>query len=522
MEGLLLAQLLEKLGPLPAERGQWRFPDHDTFVLPVGDGSLWLHPVPPQPHLELREGRSPAGGRPSAFQQLLRARAGGTLLQAEQLKLDRVVILTFAGSEGFVSSPPVRLSVELTGRNANLVLLGEEGTIIGVLREVTADRNRYRQLLPGLPYVPPPPYERTDPRTLGSEEAARLLLGKPLSQLPQTLDGFGPLLLRALAGSAGLDPAETVTEDVLPRVADALGAVLADPAAAVAATADLPLPREQRRLEERRQLEARLRRELEARLRLVRRRLSDTVHLKEAAGRAAELRSQAELLLAFRPAAEPGAVVQLQDFEGRETTIRLEPGLDAVATAEVLFGRARRHERRFETAEQLRPGLEQEAADLEEELAGIGSLGLPELKERTAETVPEDRGRHRTQPGIRVQGPHGFQILIGRNARDNDRVTFGLARSRDVWLHVQGYRGSHVVIRAENREVPCETVLLAAQLAAGHSQAAAAENVHVDWTLRKNVWRPRGEAAGAVHFTVEKTVYVTPVRHGASEQGAQG
>src|SRR5690625_7019932 len=54
--------------------------------------------------------------------------------------------------------------------------------------------------------------------------------------------------------------------------------------------------------------------------------------------------------------------------------------------------------------------------------------------------------------GIRVEGPHGFTILIGRNARDNDAITFGIARSRDIWLHVQGYRGSHVIIRARSEE----------------------------------------------------------------------
>lgn len=150
------------------------------------------------------------------------------------------------------------------------------------------------------------------------------------------------------------------------------------------------------------------------------------------------------------------------------------------------------------------------------------SLPLDELRQLLPAAGSSRSGQHRRQPGIRVEGPHGFTILIGRNARDNDAITFGIARSRDIWLHVQGYRGSHVIIRADNREVPFETVLYAARLAAGHSQAADSDNVPVDYTMRKNVWRPKGAARGAVQFTAQKTVYVTPLVNATRDATAGG
>ena len=104
-------------------------------------------------------------------------------------------------------------------------------------------------------------------------------------------------------------------------------------------------------------------------------------------------------------------------------------------------------------------------------------------------------------------------MLVGRNARENDAITFRMGKSRDVWLHVQGYRGSHVLIQARNREVPFDTVLFAASLAAGHSQARNSENVPVDYTLKKNVWKVKGKPLGAVHFSHQRTVYVDPVRN---------
>ena len=69
-----------------------------------------------------------------------------------------------------------------------------------------------------------------------------------------------------------------------------------------------------------------------------------------------------------------------------------------------------------------------------------------------------------------------------------------------------------MVVRAEGREVPFDTVRFAAELAAGHSEAGQSDNVAVDYALRKDVWRSKGMPAGAVHYTRQRTVFVTPRR----------
>lgn len=521
MEGLLLAQALEQLGPLPQPHGNWRFPDAGTFVLPVGEVSLWLLSVPPKPLLEVRTGRSPSGARGTGFQQLIAARTGGDLLSVTQTKLDRVVRLEFGAGSGFVRTPPVSLVVELTGRNSNLILLDETGRILGVQREVTGSSNRFRQLLPGLSYRPPPEYDRPDPRQLGAEASTRLLLNRPVKDFHRYLDGIGPELTAVLGQLADLPLTHTVTEADLPRLSAALKQVLADPKGAREGALGQGGVIRKRSEDERAALLARLEPVQRRQVALHERRLDDIGRLEQAAEHAAGLREQADLLLAWRPEAEPGSTVSVQDFEGNEVHIQLEPRMDAVKTAEAFYSRARRHEQRYRTALDMAPGLRKELEKAQAELSELPELPLPELRRRAA-LVPARRGQHRTQPGIRVSGPHGFEILIGRNARDNDRVTFGLARSRDVWLHVQGYRGSHVIIRAQNREVPFDTILFAAQLAAGHSQASDSGNVPVDYTLRKNVWRPRGAAAGAVHFSDQKTVFVTPLTHAAPEDTGEG
>lgn len=94
----------------------------------------------------------------------------------------------------------------------------------------------------------------------------------------------------------------------------------------------------------------------------------------------------------------------------------------------------------------------------------------------------------------------GYEIFVGQSARDNDRLTFKVADPQDLWLHVGGTPGSHVVVRNPGGgEVPRAVVKRAAELAAFHSKARAAGgkvNVHVCRAC--DVRKPRGAEPGSV------------------------
>lgn len=96
----------------------------------------------------------------------------------------------------------------------------------------------------------------------------------------------------------------------------------------------------------------------------------------------------------------------------------------------------------------------------------------------------------------------GYEILVGQSARDNDRLTFDVADPQDLWLHVSGMPGSHVVVRNPGSgEVPRPVVKRAAELAAFHSKARAAGgkvNVHVCRAC--DVRKPRGAKSGTVQL----------------------
>ncbi|MCA1589333.1 MAG: NFACT RNA binding domain-containing protein [Acidobacteria bacterium] len=102
-------------------------------------------------------------------------------------------------------------------------------------------------------------------------------------------------------------------------------------------------------------------------------------------------------------------------------------------------------------------------------------------------------------------------MLVGKKAKDNDYLTFRMAKSLDTWMHAADYPGSHVVVRNPNRrEIPQKTLLEAAQLAAFYSQARRHPKAAVHYTQKKFVNKPRGAAPGLVSLASFKTILVEP------------
>ena len=105
----------------------------------------------------------------------------------------------------------------------------------------------------------------------------------------------------------------------------------------------------------------------------------------------------------------------------------------------------------------------------------------------------------------------GFEILVGKKAKDNDFLTFRIAKSLDLWMHAADYPGSHVVVRNPNRkEIPPRTLFEAAQLAAFYSQGKSQPKAAVHYTQKKFVNKPKGAAAGLVSLASFKTILVVP------------
>lgn len=278
-------------------------------------------------------------------------------------------------------------------------------------------------------------------------------------------------------------------------------------------------------------------------------------------GRADLSRRMGEILVAHQAGVPRGAMeVTLPDHaSGSDATIAipLDPALSPAANAERYFKAARRGRR---GALRVTARLQETEAELAQvhawaqraaEASRLETLGVlhqemeatPRLlapRDRAAlagiplDAVEGRRGRKGRSDSTRRQaaGPEprrfvssdGFPILVGRDTEGNDYLTTHLAKSRDIWLHVQGRSGSHVVIRVRNRAngVPRRTLIQAAQLAAYYSQARSDGKVAVDYTLRKYVRKPRKAKPGLVTISQEKTLIVSPDKSLVQKLAAPG
>ncbi|MEN7973627.1 MAG: NFACT RNA binding domain-containing protein [Verrucomicrobiota bacterium] len=107
--------------------------------------------------------------------------------------------------------------------------------------------------------------------------------------------------------------------------------------------------------------------------------------------------------------------------------------------------------------------------------------------------------------------PGGFEALAGKTDADNDLLSLKTAGANDLWFHVRGLPGSHVVLRHPEGEKPGNTTIKqAAAIAAWHSKARNAGTVPVNYTEAKHVGKPRGAKPGSVTIKREKTVKVRP------------
>ena len=118
--------------------------------------------------------------------------------------------------------------------------------------------------------------------------------------------------------------------------------------------------------------------------------------------------------------------------------------------------------------------------------------------------------RQRTAGPRKFRTTSGFQVLVGRNNRQNDQLTLKDADYRDLWLHTQKIHGSHVILRTGGREVDDDTLVEAAKIAAYYSQARESGNVPVDYTQVKHVKKPAGARPGMVIYPTYQTINVTP------------
>ncbi|MEO7021578.1 MAG: NFACT RNA binding domain-containing protein [Ktedonobacteraceae bacterium] len=588
-----------------------------------GGHNRWLnisvHPQLARAHLTARKPTKIAS-EPPAFVMLLRKYLEGTRIEAvEQTRWERVleIIASHPSTPGSEERTRYRLIVEIMGRMSNLILCNEQGLILGSLKHVGADVNRYRVIANNVTYVPPPPQQRffagqslprLEPTTVLAAQLS-IIPGNESTGLPEptgkkvrapakeklwqlltrNLLGFSPLFARE-AVYRTLGESETLLETVQsaetweelawnirelaalydnhqwrPQLVERIP-TLGGPSTPVAFAA-YPLEQyaEQPGMSVRQSpslnvliddyyagaewrdamgsVRAPIKKVLQSQRDRCKRKAEILQKELAATEEAQRYRMYAELLLAHQNEVTQGpSSIELENYfatEGEPAMLKvpLDPRFDAVGNANRLFNKYHKLRRALALIPDQIQQNGAELATLEQLLADLDLAENPAevllvkaevqaakyMRIKSVEKKGKQQSKGKGKPGkggksagpgggvpLHVQGKDGFTILIGKNSRQNEDVTFHHATGNDLWLHARGVPGAHVIIKAGGRAIPQTTIDQAAALAAYYSQARGSTSVLVDYTLQRNVRHMKNGGPGMVIYERETTVHAEP------------
>jgi predicted ribosome quality control (RQC) complex YloA/Tae2 family protein len=434
------------------------------FRLP-GSGYLFISIEPRNPRVylirrKLRE-LEKASGNPTPFALVLRKRLSGAELSSiTQIEDDRILLFNFEATDDREEHVTYSLVAQLTGASSNLFLLDGESVIVDAARETRGDGQQ-----PGDRYQSPPTRSSGDAATLDVRDG----------ELSAYLDAENVAKAKEKEFQSLVAKARNKIKQAITK-------------------------------------HEKLARKLE----------QDLINH----GDPEKWKRFGDLLLAnvgtARRDGENILVTDYFDEAAPEIAVAIDENDSITEAAEKFFRRyTKARNARDEIARRMKEigdelsSLATRTADLEDAIAARDVERISEFAGEQKQTASRNEKRREAAQSSGARSfisSDGFEILVGKKAKDNDFLTFRIAKSLDTWMHAADYPGSHVVVRNPNRkEIPHRTLLEAAQLAAFYSQGKSQLKAAVHYTQKKFVNKPKGAAPGLVSLASFKTLLVEPV-----------
>ncbi|MGB8702167.1 MAG: NFACT RNA binding domain-containing protein [Thermosynechococcaceae cyanobacterium] len=490
--------------------------------------------------------------------QQLRHQLNGLVLVAiaQTSPWERVIDLQFAQRPQ--EAAQWHLYVEVMGKYSNVILTTADQIVVTAAHQVNANQSRIRTIQTGQRYESPPPLTGPTPTLQESLDHWRdrltLIPGPLKTTLVKQYRGLSSMLVLEMLAAADLAPAQTTdtltdtdwmrlfqrwqqwltlleTEQFQPEW-QATGYSVLGWHSGTSAPSVQQLVETYYTQHLQQQTFQQLRHQLLQKLGNV----LDKLQTKAAvftrqmvdATQAEAYRGQADLLMAHLHQWQPGLrQIVLPDFEtGEPHTLALNPERNAVQNAQALYKRHQKLKRSRQHVQPLLDAVQTEIRYLEQVVASVEAIEIfrnPEDLDILAEirdeliqqqywSDPDYRGPSRDKTHFyRYQSPGGWEILIGRNNRQNEQLSFRVASTYDIWLHSQEIAGSHVLLRLEAGTRPdAQDLQFAADLAAYYSRGRHSGQVPVVWTESKNLYKPKGAKPGMAIYKHEQVVWGNP------------
>ena len=515
-----------------------------------------ISPTAPRLHLTSASPENPA--EPPMFCMLLRKHlSGARLANICQIPMERCAEFTFDCIDEMGDPVQKKLIAELMGRTCNLYLLGPDGRIIDCLRRVGLDETAKRPALPGMYYQQPSPIEKEDPLNLEDFEGILTIPGADIvaDRLMDCLGGLSPLVCREAALYACGDTDARVEGMDISAVAEKLKLFFQEHLhhpAPYMYTAPDGTPKQfafcpirqygnytqadsfgelldgfytvRDRKDAMRQKSQTVRKTVQNLCQRLTKKLAIQEKERLESLDRERLRQLGDILTANLYLIQKGqTAVKVQDFYD-ENMAEIEIPLSPILSPQQNAAKFYKDYARMKTAEkeltrQIELG-QQELQYLQSVLDELNRADTDaELEEIRQELqaggyLKADTGKRKMKVAklspMRFESTDGYPIYVGRNNRQNDELTFKLARKDDIWLHASKVHGSHVIIACAGVTPPDDTITQAAQLAAYYGETGGGQNIPVDVVPVKLVKKTPDRKPGMVIYHSHRTVIVNP------------
>lgn len=570
-DGVMMHYVKEEIKSvaLDARVSQIHQPNRDELVIALrtknGNKKLLVSSRANSPRICFTEHSIENPATPPMLCMLLRKRLGGAkLVDVRQIELERIMFLDFIATNELGDKVKLTLCVEIMGKYSNIILIDENDNIVDALKRVDFTMSTQRLVLPNIKYELPPKQDKLCILECSGRDIVEKAINTPAEMrlskaLLSAMQGVSPIITRELEYMVGVDSNRELTViDKLKLIekvdklkeyivsGEKSPTMMIKPEGKPFDISFMDIMQYGEMASKKRFLDfstlldsfyyerdkaERMKVKGQDLLRLCsniqdklcRKIAVQEKELKDSLNRD-KLRKKGDLLQANMYKMVRGqSFIDVEDYydNNKIVRIKLSPTLNPSQNVQKYYKDYRRAKTR---EEMLTVQIAKAKAELQYISAVQESLGRAEsereLTEIRQELVDEGYLKNRNPKGknkaLKLLPPKeytssdGFTIYVGRNNKQNDKLTLKTARNYDMWLHTKDIPGSHVIIVSDNREITDTAILEAASLAAYNSKAKESDNVPVDYTIVKNVSKPSGAKPGMVIYVNNRTVYVTP------------
>ncbi len=498
---------------------------------------------------------------------------GGKILDIEHPNFDRILHFIIRPYQKFGKLPNKILVVEFMGKHGNMILLKEDKnkTIGSALKLIDFNISRYREIMPGKFYIPPPSQNKLNPLYINREGFLNSLSAenKDLNLwklIQNSFTGISPQSAKEVVLQANLSPEKKVSETSgadlkmlwtsFNRIATNIKnynfqpALFFDPLSkkikAWSIIDSVQFPKYHKRtfneansclkslfteLEKEGEIlsmQNKLDQVIRKNMLKINNKINDYQKKMEEVKNCEKYKINGELIKANLPSIKRGdrEITTINYYSTRQEniTIPLNDKLTPLENArlyfkkyrktkdsfQIIFEQLKNHKLKFAQLTELQKLYEQESNSLPNLLKIYNNLTkLGWTKKTTAPLKSLKKEKNRLAP-VKYISKDGWEIYVGKNNLQNDFLTFKLASGNDTWLHAKNIQGSHIIIKnkGSKQSLPLDTLIQAANLAAYFSKAKKDNKVLVDYTLKKHLKKPKNAKPGMVIYSQEKSLWI--------------